>query len=63
MMVFFVLNNFISLQPRRIVGNLRRTDERIATEWTNYMSVESSERASYPIRTLSSKTDMHVSSS
>lgn len=59
MMVFFVLNYFISLQPRRIVGNLRRTDERIATEWTNYMSVESSGRASYPIRTLSSKTDVH----
>ena len=48
MMVFFVLNYFISLQPRRIVGNLRRTDERIATEWTNYMSVESLGRASYP---------------
>lgn len=63
MMVFFVLNYFISLQPRRIVGNLRRTDERIATEWTQYMSVESSERDSYPIRTLSSKTDMNVSSS
>lgn len=63
MMVFFVLNNFISLQPRRIVGNWRQTDERIATEWTNHMSVESLERDSYPIRTLSSKTDMHVSSS
>lgn len=59
MMVFFVLNNFISLQPRRIVGNWRQTDERIATEWTNHMSVESLERDSYPIRTLSSKTDMH----
>lgn len=63
MMVFFVLNNFISLQPRRIVGNLRRTDERIATEWTQYMSVESLGRDSYPTRTLSLKTDMHVSSS
>lgn len=63
MMVFFVLSFFISLQPRRIVGNLRRTDERIATEWTQYMSVESSERDSYPIRALSSKTDMHISSS
>ena len=63
MMVFFVLKNLLSLQPRRIVGNLRRTDERIATEWTQYMSVESSGRASYPIRTLSSKTDMHISSS
>lgn len=63
MVVLFVLNYFISLQPRRIVGNLRRTDERIATEWTQYMSVESSERDSYPIRTLSSKTDMHSSSS
>lgn len=59
MVVLFVLNYFISLQPRRIVGNLRRTDERIATEWTQYMSVESSGRASYPTRTLSSKTDMH----
>lgn len=59
MMVFFVLNYFISLQPRRIVGNWRQTDERIATEWTQYMSVESSGRASYPTRTLSSKTDMH----
>lgn len=59
MMVFFVLNNFISLQPRRIVGNWRQTDERIATEWTNYMSVEGSGRASYPNRTLSSKTDLH----
>lgn len=63
MVVLFVFNNFISLQPRRIVGNWRQTDERIATEWTNHMSVESSERASYPIRTLSSKSDMHVSSS
>ena len=63
MMVFFVLNNFISLQPRRIVGNLRRTDERIATEWTQYMSVESLGRDSYPTRTLSLKTDLHVSSS
>lgn len=63
MMVFFVLNKLLSLQPRRIVGNLRRTDERIATEWTNHMSVESLERDSYPIRTLSSKTDMHISSS
>lgn len=63
MMVLFVLNYFIPLPTRRIVGNLRRTDERIATEWTNYMSVESSGRASYPIRTLSSKTDMHISSS
>ncbi len=59
MMVFFVLNNFISLQPRRIVGNWRQTDERIATEWTNHMSVESLVRDSYPIRTLSSKTDVH----
>ena len=59
MMVFFVLNYFISLQPRRIVGNWRQTDERIATEWTNHMSVESSGMASYPIGTLSSKTDMH----
>lgn len=59
MMVFFVLNNFLSLQPRRIVGNWRQTDERIATEWTNYMSVEGSGRASYPNRTLSSKTDVH----
>lgn len=63
MMVFFVLIYFISLQPRRIVGNWRQTDERIATEWTNHMSVESLERDSYPIRTLSSKTDMHISSS
>ncbi len=63
MMVFFVLIYLLSLQPRRIVGNWRQTDERIATEWTNYMSVESSERDSYPIRTLSSKTDMHSSSS
>lgn len=63
MMVFFVLNNFISLQPRRIVGNWRQTDERIATEWTNHMSVESLGRDSYPTRTLSSKTDMHSNSS
>lgn len=63
MMVFFVLNYFISLQPRRIVGNWRQTDERIATEWTNHMSVESLERDSYPIWTLSSQTDMHSSSS
>lgn len=59
MMVFFVLNYFISLQPRRIVGNWRQSDERIATEWTNYMSVEGSGRASYPNRTLSTKTDVH----
>lgn len=59
MMVFFVLNNFISLQPRRIVGNWRQTDERIATEWTNHMSVESLGRDSYPTRTLSIETDMH----
>lgn len=63
MMVFFVLNNFISLQPRRIVGNWRQTDERIATEWTNHMSVESSGRVSYPTRTLSIQTDVHSSSS
>lgn len=63
MMVFFVLNYFISLQPRRIVGNLRRTDERIATEWTFNMSVESLGRDSYPTRTLSIETDMHISSS
>lgn len=63
MMVLFVLDFFIPLPTRRIVGNLRRTDERIATEWTNYMSVEGSGRASYPNRTLSSKTDMHISSS
>lgn len=59
MVVLFVLNYFISLQPRRIVGNWRQTDERIATEWTNYSSVEGSGRASYPNRTLSSKTDVH----
>lgn len=59
MMVFFVMNNLLSLQPRRIVGNWRQTDERIATEWTNHMSVESSGRASYPTRTLSIQTDMH----
>ena len=63
MMVFFVLNYLLSLQPRRIVGNLRRTDERIATEWTQYMSVESLGRDSYPTRTLSIETDMHSSSS
>lgn len=63
MMVFFVLNYFISLQPRRIVGNWRQTDERIATEWTNHMSVESLGRDSYPTRTLSIETDMHISSS
>lgn len=59
MMVLFVLDFFIPLPSRRIVGNWRQTDERIATEWTIYMSVESSGRASYPIRTLSSKTDVH----
>lgn len=60
MVVLFVMNYFISLQPRRIVGNWRQTDERIATEWTNCMSVEGSGRASYPIRTLSFKTELHV---
>lgn len=59
MVVLFVLDYFISLQPRRIVGNWRQTDERIATEWTNHMSVEGSGRGSYPNRTLSSKTDLH----
>lgn len=59
MMLFFVLNIFLSLQPRRIVGNLRRTDERIATEWTFNMSVESLGRDSYPTRTLSIETDVH----
>lgn len=63
MVVLFVLNYFISLQPRRIVGNWRQTDERIATEWTNHMSVESLGRDSYPTRTLSIETDMHISSS
>lgn len=59
MVVLFVLNFFIPLPTRRIVGNLRRTDERIATEWTQYMSVESLGRDSYPTRTLSIETDMH----
>lgn len=59
MMLFFVLNIFLSLQPRRIVGNLRRTDERIAAEWTFNMSVESLGRDSYPTRTLSIETDVH----
>lgn len=63
MMVFFVLIYFISLQPRRIVGNWRQTDERIATEWTHCMSVESLGRDSYPTRTLSIETGLHGSSS